>query len=450
MANEHDNPELHFNTLAIHGGQTPDPTTNARAVPIYQTTSYVFNDTDHAARLFALQEFGNIYTRIMNPTTDVFEKRMAALESGVAALGMASGQAAETLTVLTLAKAGDEILSTTSLYGGTYNLFHYTLPRLGITVRFVDGADYDGLRAAINDKTKAVYSETVGNPKLDIIDIERLAEIAHEQRLPLIIDNTTPSPALCRPIEWGADITVNSATKFIGGHGTSIGGVIVDSGKFDWKASGRFPDFTDPDPSYHGVSYTEAFGPLAFIIKARVQVLRDTGGCLSPFNSFLLLQGAETLHLRMQRHSENALTVARFLEKHEEVEWLNYPGLESSPYYALAQKYLPDGAGALITFGIRGGTQAAKSFINSLQIFSLLANIGDAKSLVIHPASTTHQQLTEAEQRATGTTPELIRLSVGIEDVRDIIADLDQALTKSGRALSESPEGKKVAGAGTP
>jgi len=450
MANEHDNSELHFNTLAIHGGQTPDPTTNARAVPIYQTTSYVFDDTDHAARLFALQEFGNIYTRIMNPTTDVFEKRMAALESGVAALGMASGQAAETLTVLTLAKAGDEILSTTSLYGGTYNLFHYTLPRLGITVRFVDGADYDGLRAAINDKTKAVYSETVGNPKLDIIDIERLAEIAHEQRLPLIIDNTTPSPALCRPIEWGADITVNSATKFIGGHGTSIGGVIVDSGKFDWKASGRFPDFTDPDPSYHGVSYTEAFGPLAFIIKARVQVLRDTGGCLSPFNSFLLLQGAETLHLRMQRHSENALTVARFLEKHEEVEWLNYPGLESSPYYALAQKYLPDGAGALITFGIRGGTQAAKSFINSLQIFSLLANIGDAKSLVIHPASTTHQQLTEAEQRATGTTPELIRLSVGIEDVRDIIADLDQALTKSGRALSESPEGKKVAGAGTP
>ncbi|HAF13544.1 MAG TPA: homocysteine synthase [Blastocatellia bacterium] len=448
MANEHDNPKLHFNTLAIHGGQTPDPTTNARAVPIYQTTSYVFNDTDHAARLFALQEFGNIYTRIMNPTTDVFEKRIAALESGAAALGMASGQAAETLTVLTLAKAGDEILSTTSLYGGTYNLFHYTLPRLGITVRFVDAADYDGLRAAINDKTKAVYSETVGNPKLDVLDIERLAEIAHEQGLPLIIDNTTPSPALCRPIEWGADITVNSATKFIGGHGTSIGGVIVDSGKFDWKASGRFPDFTDPDPSYHGVSYTEAFGPLAFIIKARVQVLRDTGGCLSPFNSFLLLQGAETLHLRMQRHSENALKVAQFLEKHEEVEWVNYPGLESSPYYALAQKYLPDGAGALITFGIRGGTEAAKSFINSLQVFSLLANIGDAKSLVIHPASTTHQQLTEAEQRATGTTPELIRLSVGIEDVRDIIADVDQALTKSGRALAEPQESKKVVGAG--
>jgi O-acetylhomoserine (thiol)-lyase len=447
MANEQDTPKPHFNTLAIHAGQSPDPTTNARAVPIYQTTSYVFNDTDHAARLFALQEFGNIYTRIMNPTTDVFEKRIAALESGAAALGMASGQAAETLTILNLAKAGDEILSTTSLYGGTYNLFHYTLPRLGITVRFVDAADYDGLRAAINEKTKAVYSETVGNPKLDVLDIERLAEIAHDQKLPLVIDNTTPSPALCRPIEWGADIVVDSATKFIGGHGTSIGGVIVDSGKFDWKASGRFPDFSAPDPSYHGVSYTEAFGPLAFIIKARVQMLRDTGGCLSPFNSFLLLQGAETLHLRMQRHSENALTVAHFLEKHKEVEWVNYPGLESSPYYALGQKYLPDGAGALITFGIRGGTEAAKRFINSLNIFSLLANIGDAKSLVIHPASTTHQQLTEDEQRATGTTPELIRLSVGIEDVRDLIADLDQALSKSGRALSDP--GKKVAGAST-
>lgn len=444
MPNEQDDLKLHFNTLAIHAGQEPDPTTHARAVPIYQTTSYVFDDTEHAARLFALQEFGNIYTRIMNPTTDVFEKRIAALESGAAALGLASGQAAETLTVLTLAKAGDEILSTTSLYGGTYNLFHYTLPRLGITVRFVDAADYDGLRAAINDKTKAVYSETVGNPKLDVLDIERLAEIAHEQGLPLVIDNTTPSPALCRPIEWGADIVVDSATKFIGGHGNSIGGVLVDSGKFDWKASGRFPSFTEPDPSYHGVSYTEAFGPLAFIIKARVQVLRDTGGCLSPFNSFLLLQGAETLHLRMQRHSENALEVARFLEKHREVEWINYPGLENSPYYALAQKYLPDGAGALITFGIRGGTDAAKSFINSLKIFSLLANIGDAKSLVIHPASTTHQQLTEEEQRATGTTPELIRLSVGIEDVRDLIADLDQALTKSGGAKST-----RVAGAGT-
>jgi O-acetylhomoserine (thiol)-lyase len=439
MANDqNETPEqLHFNTLAIHGGQEPDSATNARAVPIYQTTSYVFNDAEHAARLFALQEFGNIYTRIMNPTTDVFEKRIAALEGGMAALALSSGQAGQTLTILTIAKAGDEIVSTTSLYGGTYNLFHYTLPKLGINVRFVDAADYEGLRAAINDKTKAVYTETVGNPKLDISDLERLAEIAHEHKLPLIVDNTTPSPALCRPIEWGADIVVNSATKFIGGHGTSIGGVIVDAGRFDWKASGRFPDFSEPDPSYHGVSYTEAFGPLAFIIKARVQGLRDTGACLSPFNAFLFLQGVETLHLRMERHSENALEVARFLQKHEEVEWVNYPGLEESPYYALAQKYLPDGAGAIITFGIRGGYEAGKSFINSLKLFSLLANIGDAKSLVIHPASTTHQQLTEEEQRATGTTPELIRLSVGIEDVRDIIADLDQALKGRGQKLSE-------------
>jgi O-acetylhomoserine (thiol)-lyase len=429
MSNELSGKKPHFDTLAIHGGQGSDPTTNARAVPIYQTTSYVFNDADHAARLFALQEFGNIYTRIMNPTTDVFEKRIAALEGGAAGLALASGQAAETLIILTLAKAGDEIVSTTSLYGGTYNLFHYTLPKLGITVRFVDAVDYDGLRAAINEKTKAVYTETVGNPKLDVLDIEQLAGIAHEHGLPLVIDNTTPSPALCRPIEWGADIIVNSATKFIGGHGTSIGGVIVDAGRFDWQASGRFPEFTAPDPSYHGVSFTEAFGPLAFIIKARVQGLRDTGGCLSPFNAFLLLQGAETLHLRMARHSENALAVAKFLQQRQDVEWVNYPGLENSPYYALAKKYMPDGAGALITFGIKGGYEAGKYFINSLKLFSLLANIGDAKSLVIHPASTTHQQLTEAEQRTTGTTPELIRLSVGIEDVRDIIADLDQALT---------------------
>lgn len=444
--------KLHFNTLAVHGGQDPDSATNARAVPIYQTTSYVFNDADHAARLFALQEFGNIYTRIMNPTTDVFEKRIAALEGGAAALALSSGQAAETLTILTLAKAGDEIVSTTSLYGGTYNLFHYTLPKLGINVRFVDAADYEGLRAAINEKTKAVYAETIGNPKLDVLDLERVATIAHEQGLPFIVDNTSASPALCRPIEWGADIVINSATKFIGGHGTSIGGIIVDAGRFDWKAGDRFPDFSEPDPSYHGVSYTEAFGPLAFIIKARVQGLRDTGACLSPFNSFLFLQGAETLHLRMQRHSENALEVARFLQKHEEVEWVNYPALENSRYYALAQKYLPDGAGALITFGIRGGYEAGKKFINSLSLFSLLANIGDAKSLVIHPASTTHQQLTEEEQRATGTTPELVRLSVGIEDVRDIIADLDQALKGRGRKLpkdesTDEPQ-KAAAGAG--
>lgn len=428
MSEANGKPTFHFDTLAIHGGQDVDATTKSRAVPIYQTTSYVFDDADHAARLFALQEFGNIYTRIMNPTTDVFEKRLAALEGGVAALALASGQAAETLTIITLASAGDEIVSTTSLYGGTYNLFHYTLPKLGITVKFVDADDFAGLRAAINNKTKALYTETLGNPKLDIADVEELAKIAHENRLPLVIDNTTPSPALCRPIEWGADIVVNSATKFIGGHGNSIGGVIVDAGKFDWEASGRFKNFVEPDPSYHGVSYTKAFGPLAFIIKARVQGLRDTGGCLSPFNSFLLLQGAETLHLRMERHSENALKVAEFLSNHPDVTWVNYPGLPSSKYYARAKKYLPNGASSLVTFGIRGGYEAGKRFINSLQLFSLLANLGDAKSLVIHPASTTHQQLSEAEQHDTGVTPELVRLSVGIEDVRDIIADLDRGL----------------------
>jgi O-acetylhomoserine (thiol)-lyase len=432
------NPQKHFATLAVHGGQTPDPTTTARAVPIYQTTSYTFDDADHAARLFALKEFGNIYTRIMNPTTDVFEKRIAALEGGIGGLALASGQAAETLTIITLASAGDEIVSTTSLYGGTYNLFHYTLPKFGIKVRFVDPEDFDGLRAAINARTRAVYTETIGNPKLDIPDFERLAAIAHEHGLPLIVDNTTASPALCRPIDWGADLVVNSATKFIGGHGTSIGGIIVDSGKFDWKASGRFPDFVEPDPSYHGVSYTEAFGPAAFIIKARVQGLRDTGACLSPFNSFLLLQGAETLHLRMQRHSENALQVARFLQNHREVEWVNYPSLPESKYYERAKKYLPTGAGSLVTFGICGGYEAGRSLINSLELFSLLANIGDAKSLVIHPASTTHQQLSEEEQRSTGVTPELVRLSVGIEDVRDILADLDQALGK-GSAKSVGP-----------
>jgi O-acetylhomoserine (thiol)-lyase len=424
-------------TLAIHGGQQPDPTTKSRAVPIYQTTSFTFDDADHAARLFALKEFGNIYTRIMNPTTDVFEKRIAALEAGAAALAVASGQAAETLAIITLAKAGDEIVSTTSLYGGTYNLFHYTLPRLGITVRFVDPEDFDGLRAAINEKTKAVYTETIGNPKLDVPDFEQLAAIAHEHGVPLVVDNTSASPALCRPLEWGADIVLHSATKFIGGHGTSIGGVIVDGGKFDWKASGRFPEFVEPDPSYHGVSFTEAFGPLAFIIRARVQGLRDTGACLSPFNSFLFLQGVETLHLRLQRHSENALAVARFLGQHPAVEWINYPGLWTNGHYQRVKRYLPDGAGSLLTFGIRGGYEAGKKFINSLKLFSLLANIGDAKSLVIHPASTTHQQLSDEEQRSTGVTPELVRLSVGLEDVRDIIDDLEQAL--------ETATGKRAA-----
>ena len=433
MSEETATPKQQLATLAIHAGQGVDGTTNSRAVPIYQTTSYLFNDSDHAARLFGLQEFGNIYTRLMNPTTDVFEKRIAALEGGVAALATASGQAAETLVIQTLASAGDEIVSTTSLYGGTYNLFHYTLPRQGITVRFVDADDFDGLRAAINSKTKAVYTETLGNPKLDVVDIEKLAAIAHEHGLPLIIDNTSASPILVRPIEWGADIVINSATKFIGGHGTTLGGIIVDAGKFDWKASGRFTDFVEPDPSYHGLSYVEAFGPLAFILKARVQGLRDTGAALSPFSAFLLLQGAETLHLRMERHSQNGLAVAKHLEAHAGVEWVNYPGLKSSKTYERAQKYLPNGAGALITFGIKGkaegsGYEAGKKLIDSLKLFSHVANIGDSKSLVIHPASTTHAQLTVEEQAATGVTPELVRLSIGIEDIRDILADLDQAI----------------------
>jgi O-acetylhomoserine (thiol)-lyase len=420
-------------TLAVHAGQSPDPTTGACAVPIYQTASYVFQDADHAGRLFGLKEFGNIYTRIMNPTTDVFEKRVAALEGGVAGLAAASGMAAETLALTTLASAGDEIVSATSLYGGTYTLFRYTFERLGITVRFVDADDFDGLRAAINGKTRAIYAETLGNPKLDVVDIERFAAIAHEHGLPLVIDNTAASPALVRPIEWGADIVINSATKFLGGHGTTIGGVIVDSGKFDWAASGRFKNFTEPDPSYHGLSYTEAFGPLAFILKARVQGLRDTGAALSPHSAFLLLQGIETLHLRMERHSENALAVARHLEAHPGVEWVNYPGLESSTYHARAQKYLPKGQSGLVTFGIKPGSEgsayeAGKKFMDALELFSLLANIGDAKSLVIHPASTTHQQLSVEEQAEAGVTPELVRLSVGIEDIRDILADLDQAI----------------------
>jgi O-acetylhomoserine (thiol)-lyase len=430
-----------FNTLAVHGGQSVEKTTKARAVPIYQTTSYVFDDSNHAGRLFGLQEFGNIYTRIMNPTTDVFENRIAALEGGAAGLATASGQAAETLVITTLAGAGDEIVSTTSLYGGTYNLFHYTLPRLGIVVKFVDADDFDGLRAAINEKTKALYTETLGNPKLDVADIEKLAAIAHEAGIPLVIDNTSASPALARPIEWGADIVVNSATKFIGGHGTTIGGIIVDAGKFDWTASPRFRrDFVDPDPSYHGISYTAAFGNLAFILKARVQGLRDTGAALSPFSSFLLLQGAETLHLRMERHSENALKVANYLETHPGVEWVNYPGLESSKYYERGKKYLPDGSGALVTFGIKGGYEAGRKLIDSVKLFSHVANIGDSKSLIIHPASTTHQQLSGEEQLGTGVTPELVRLSVGIEDVRDILDDLAQAIEAANGTKHTRPE----------
>jgi O-acetylhomoserine (thiol)-lyase len=429
--------EYHFDTLALHGGYAPEATTKARALPIYQTTSYQFDDADHAARLFALKEFGNIYTRLMNPTTDVFEKRLAALEGGVAALATASGQAAETLAITTIASAGDNIVSTNSLYGGTYNLFRYTLPKLGITVKFVDADDFAGIEQLIDERTKAIYSETLGNPNLLVTDIERLAEIAHRHGLPLIIDNTAASPALCRPIEHGANIVIESATKFIGGHGTSIGGVIIDGGNFDWKASGRFPDFTTPDPSYHGIVYTEAFGHLAFIIKARVQGLRDTGAALSPFNAFLLAQGTETLSLRMARHSENALAVANFLKNHPHVAWVNYPGLAEGEQKARVEKYLPKGAGALVTFGIQGGYEAGKRFINSVRLFSLLANIGDAKSLVIHPASTTHSQLSEEEQRATGVTPEMIRLSVGIEDIRDILADLDAGLRSA--VISESP-----------
>ncbi|WP_240420704.1 homocysteine synthase [Paenibacillus periandrae] len=426
--------KLQLGTLAIHAGQEVDPATNARAVPIYQTTSYTFRDTEHAANLFGLKEFGNIYTRLMNPTTDVFEKRIAALEGGVGALATASGQAAISFSILNIAGAGDEIVSATSLYGGTYNLFSQTLPKLGITVRFVDPSDPENFKNAINEKTKAIFAETVGNPKGDILDIEAVAQIAHEHGIPLIVDNTFPSPYLLRPIEFGADIVVHSATKFIGGHGTSIGGIIVDSGKFDWTANDKFPGLTQPDPSYHGLVYTDALGPLAYIIKARVQLLRDLGASISPFNSFLLLQGLETLHLRLERHSENALKVARYLEQHEAVEWVNYPGLESHPSHGLVTKYLPNGQGAILTFEIKGGIEAGKKLINAVTLFSHLANVGDSKSLIIHPASTTHQQLQEAEQLSTGVTPGLVRLSVGTEGIEDILYDLQQAIEASQRA----------------
>lgn len=416
-----------FDTIAVHGGQEVDPATNARAVPIYQTTSYVFNNTDHAANLFALKEFGNIYTRIMNPTTDVFEKRVAALEGGVGALALAAGQTAATFAILNIAGSGDEIVSANSLYGGTYNLFNHTLPEVGLKVTFVEPDDPDNFRRAITPKTKAVFIETIGNPKLDVADIETIANVAHEHGIPLIVDNTFATPYLCRPFEWGADIVIHSATKWIGGHGTSIGGIIVDSGKFDWAASGKFPRLTDPDPAYHGVSYTEALGPLAYIIRARVRLLRDIGGPVSPFNSFLFLQGLETLHLRMERHVSNAQAIAEYLNEHPSVSWVSYPGLPSHPSYELAKKYLPKGPGSVLTFGIKGGTPAALKFIDSLKLFSLLANVGDAKSLVIHPSTTTHQQLTAEEQRETGVTEDMIRLSIGIEDPADLIDDLEQA-----------------------
>ena len=414
--------KLKVDSLLLHGGQEPDPTTGSRAVPIYQTTSYQFKNTEHAANLFGLKEFGNIYTRLMNPTTDVFEKRVAALDGGVGALAVSSGQSAISLALLNIAQAGDEIVSADNLYGGTYNLFHYTFPRLGIKANFVKSNDVNAIQKAITPKTKAVYAESIGNPKLDVADLEGISKIAHKNGIPFVLDNTV-SPYLLRPFDHGVDITVYSATKFIGGHGTSIGGVIVDSGKF--------PLIAEPDPSYHGINFVEALKPLgniAYIIKARVTLLRDLGSAVSPFNSFLFLQGLETLHLRMPRHSENALAVAKFLKKHPKVAWVNYPGLDDSPEKDRAKKYLPKGAGAILGFGIKGGLEAGKKFIDALQLVSHLANVGDAKSLAIHPATTTHQQLSDAEQAATGVTKDFIRLSIGIEDVSDIIADIDNAL----------------------
>ncbi|MGI6189713.1 MAG: homocysteine synthase [Clostridiales bacterium] len=426
-----DGRKLKFDTLQVHAGQIPDPATGARAVPIYQTTSYVFNDTDHAAQLFALEEAGNIYTRIMNPTTDVFEKRMAALEGGIGAVAAASGSAAVMYSVLNIASSGDDIVSASTLYGGTFNLFSHTFRKLGIRVTFVDPDDPENFRKAITGRTKALYIETIGNPGINIVDIEAVAKIAHEYGIPLIVDNTFGTPYLIRPIEYGADVVVHSATKFIGGHGTSIGGVIVDSGNFDWEASGRFSELTQPDPTYHGLVYTKAFGAAAYIAKIRTQWLRDTGACISPFNSFLLLLGLETLSLRVEKHVENTRKIVEYLKGHPAVSWVNYPNLEGNKYYDLAQKYFPKGAGAIFTFGIKGDIEACKRFINGVEIFSHLANVADAKSLVIHPASTTHAQLSEEEQRIAGVAPDMIRISVGIEDADDLICDLDQALRKA-------------------
>jgi len=418
-----------LSTLALHAGQVPDPTTGARAVPIYQTTSFVFKDSDHAANLFALKEFGNIYTRIMNPTTDVLEQRIAAIEGGTGALAVSSGQAATTLALLNITQVGDEIVSANNLYGGTYQLFHYTLPKLGRTVKFVDSQNPEAFRKAITAKTRAVFAETIGNPKLDVPDFAALAKIAREAGVPLVVDNTV-GIGLVRPIDHGADIIVASATKYIGGHGTSIGGVIVDGGNFAWAGNPRFPNFNTPDDSYHGLVYA-TLGAAAFITKARVQILRDFGGCLSPFNSFLFLQGLETLSLRMQRHVQNAQAVAEFLKSHARVSWVAYPGLKDSPDYPAAQKYLPKGPGAILGFGIQGGAKAGKKFIDSLQLFSHLANVGDAKSLAIHPATTTHSQLNEEQQASAGVTPDFIRLSIGLEDIEDILWDLDQALQQA-------------------
>ena len=423
MSTTQERPKPGLDTVALHGGQSVDPATKARAVPIYQTTSYVFDDTGQAARLFALEEFGNIYTRIMNPTTDVLEQRIAALEGGVGALAVASGQAAVVYSILNIARSGDHIVSSGSLYGGTYNAFFHTLPKFGITTTFVEPGDIAGWKAAVRPNTKAFFAETIGNPKVDVLDVKAVADAAHASGVPLIVDNTLATPMLLRPIEYGADVIVHSATKFIGGHGTSIGGLIVDAGKFDWS-NGRFPELIEPDPSYHGAQYVASFGPLAYILKARVQLLRDVGAALSPFNAWLLLQGMETLGLRVERHCANAQSVAEFLESHDTVTSVRYPGLREDPAYERARTYLPQGCGAIVTFELPN----ARAFIDRLELFSLLANVGDSKSLVIHPASTTHQQLSPQEQAQSGITENTVRLSVGIESIADIIADLEQAL----------------------
>lgn len=420
----------HLDTLSIHAGQEVDDFSKSRAVPIYQTSSYVFDDTEHARKLFALEEPGNIYTRIMNPTQNVFEERIAALEGGIGALATSSGQAAIHLALLNIVENGDEIVASSNLYGGTYNLLNVTFKKLGIKVHFVDPSNPDNFKSAITDKTKVVYAETIGNPRIDVLDIETVADIAHAHNIPLIVDNTFPTPYLLRPFEYGADIIVHSATKFIGGHGTSIGGIIVDSGKFNWN-NGKFPGLVEPDSSYHGVSYANDVGEAAYITKARVQLLRDLGSAVSPFNVHEFLIGLETLHLRLERHSENALKVAQFLENHPNVSWVNYPGLESNAYHDLAQKYLPNGQGAILTFGVDGSVEDIAKFVESLHLFSHLANVGDSKSLVIHPASTTHLQLSPEEQQASGVLPELVRLSVGTENIDDIISDLEQGLSEA-------------------
>jgi O-acetylhomoserine (thiol)-lyase len=429
-SNETNGRQFGFTTRQLHAGQQPDPVTGARAVPIYQTTSFAFKDTEHAARLFALEEPGNIYTRIMNPTSDVFEQRMASLEGGVGALAASSGHAAQTMAILTLCAAGDHIVSASTLYGGTFNQFNYTFPRLGISVTLVDPADPENFRRAIRANTKIIYGETLGNPRINVFPFDQVAAIAQEHRIPLMIDNTFATPYLCRPIEWGANIVIHSTTKFIGGHGTSIGGMIVDGGNFDWAGSGRVSNFTEPDGSYHDLVYATLGAP-AFILKARVQILRDIGACQAPMNSWLFLQGLETLSLRLERHVENAQRVAEFLEGHTRVNWVTYPGLKSHPDYAAAQRYLPLGPGAILGFGIQGGLEAGRNFINNLKLFSHLANVGDAKSLAIHPASTTHSQLNSEEQQSAGVTPDFVRLSIGIENIEDILWDLEQALVRA-------------------